>query len=376
MRQRSAERRRIWAARGIRCQPFVRDSRSIGDLPTSVVSAMTLGTQFNSVMTAARTGAPWALEALYSDLQPRVLRYLRVHEPGVAEDLASDTWIGVAKGVPGFLGGEEEFHALVFTVARRRVLDHRRTEARRRTAPSDPGSMEGLGPVADAESDAMDRLGEGWALRLVSELPPTRRTWCCCGDRRPLGQRRRVDPRQTARGRSCPSTPRDPQIGSATRRGGRNAMTFYRDVPDDMMSANDVELADALLEGALDTAEAPSYAGVAELIHALDEGPDEDLDPERTRATVAAMAAVIDALRPPRGCPRGRRPPRAAALGPAKVAGVALAAVHARDGRRGVRRRPPGRRPTHRTPTVRQGRRVHPRHQGRGDLHRRAHHAA
>ena len=41
-------------------------------------------------------------------------------------------------------------------------------------------------------------------------------------------------------------------------------MTFYRDVPDDMMSANDVELADALLEGTLDTAEAPSYAGVAD----------------------------------------------------------------------------------------------------------------
>jgi len=141
-------------------------------VPTSVVSAMTLGTQFNSVMTAARTGAPWALEALYRDLQPRVLRYLRVHEPGMAEDLASDTWIGVAKGVPGFLGGEGDFHALVFTVARRRVLDHRRTEARRRTAPSDPGSLEGLGPVADAESDAMDRLGEGWALKLVSELPP------------------------------------------------------------------------------------------------------------------------------------------------------------------------------------------------------------
>src|SRR4051812_18431205 len=91
------------------------------------------------------------------------------------------------------------------------------------------------------------------------------------GDRRPLGQRRRVDPRQTARGRSCPSAPRHPPLGCTTRRGGRNAMTFYRDVPDDMMSATDVELADALLEGTLDTTEAPSYAGVAEVIHALGE---------------------------------------------------------------------------------------------------------
>jgi RNA polymerase sigma-70 factor (ECF subfamily) len=149
------------------------DSSSRVTVPTpNTGSRMSLGTQFTPVIEAARTGAPWALEALYRDLHPRVLRYLRAHESGYAEDLASDTWIGVAKGIPSFKGDEEDFRAFVFTVARRRVLDHRRTEARRRTYPDELASLERHGPTADAEDDAMDQLGQGWALRLVSQLPP------------------------------------------------------------------------------------------------------------------------------------------------------------------------------------------------------------
>jgi len=133
---------------------------------------MSLGTQFTSVIDAARTGAAWALEALYRDLHPRLLRYLRAHEPSVAEDLASDTWIGVAKAIPSFRGDEDDFRAFVFTVARRRILDHRRTESRRRTYPNATEALERVGPTADAEADAMAELGSGWALALVSQLPP------------------------------------------------------------------------------------------------------------------------------------------------------------------------------------------------------------
>ena len=46
-------------------------------------------------------------------------------------------------------------------------------------------------------------------------------------------------------------------------------MTFYRDVPDDMMSANDVELADALLEAA--TARRHVRDDIAMLIIAADD---------------------------------------------------------------------------------------------------------
>ena len=133
---------------------------------------MSLGEQFDSILAGAKTGAPWALEALYRDLQPRLLRYLTPQEPAVAEDLASETWLGVAAVVPRFEGGEDDFRAFLFSVARRRLLDHRRKEARRRTGAATPEALEGAGFVADAEREAMDSLGTGWAMERISSLPP------------------------------------------------------------------------------------------------------------------------------------------------------------------------------------------------------------
>jgi hypothetical protein len=51
-------------------------------------TTMALGDRFESALQAARAGADWALGALYRDLHPRVLRYLRAQDPAEAEDLA------------------------------------------------------------------------------------------------------------------------------------------------------------------------------------------------------------------------------------------------------------------------------------------------
>jgi RNA polymerase sigma-70 factor, ECF subfamily len=133
---------------------------------------MSLGSQFPSVLAGAKTGAPWALEALYRDLQPRLLRYLNSQAPKVAEDLASETWIGVAVSVPWFEGDEDAFRAFLFTVARRRVLDHRRKEYGRRTDPTEHETLEGLSPASDGEQAALDQVGTGWALEQIATLPP------------------------------------------------------------------------------------------------------------------------------------------------------------------------------------------------------------
>ena len=142
---------------------------------------MSLGAPFTSVIAAARTGAPWALEALYRDLHPRLLRYLRVHELGMAEDLASDAWIGVAKGLPGFVGDEDDFRAFVFTVARRRVLDHRGPKHAGAPPPAIPGRWKGSGrsrtrsPTRWIVSVKVGPSGSCWNSR------PTRRMSCYCG---------------------------------------------------------------------------------------------------------------------------------------------------------------------------------------------------
>ena len=70
---------------------------------------------------------------LYREISPRLGRYLRSAEPHEADDLAADVWLAIAGLLGRFSGDESGFRALVFTIARRRVTDHRRRCCRRRT---------------------------------------------------------------------------------------------------------------------------------------------------------------------------------------------------------------------------------------------------
>jgi RNA polymerase sigma-70 factor (ECF subfamily) len=87
------------------------------------------------VVEAASRGEHWALTQLFRAYQPPLLRYLRAQEPRAAEDLAGEVWIGVARGLGRFEGDEVAFRSWLFTIARRRLIEHRRTAARRRTDP-------------------------------------------------------------------------------------------------------------------------------------------------------------------------------------------------------------------------------------------------
>ena len=133
---------------------------------------MTLGARFEGTIAAARAGDRRALEDLYVDLHPRVLRYLVLQARDGAEDLASETWLSVAAALPAFEGDENDFHAFVFTIARRRLLDGRRRDARHATVPFDPAALAALGPQGDAEADAFEQLGNGWALDVLGRLSP------------------------------------------------------------------------------------------------------------------------------------------------------------------------------------------------------------
>lgn len=133
---------------------------------------MSLGERFDSVIPAARQGADWAIEALYRDLQPSIVRYLRAHEPNEGEDLASEVWIDAARGLPRFEGGEAQFRCWMFAIARRRLIDHRRRLKRRRTAPSTDAQLVAACTRGDTEADALERLSTEAALARVAALPP------------------------------------------------------------------------------------------------------------------------------------------------------------------------------------------------------------
>lgn len=130
------------------------------------------GAEFPAVLAAALAGEEWAAAVLFDDLHPRLVRFLRAQEPRVAEDLVGDVWLAVAAGLGSFEGDEQGFRAWVFAIARRRLADHRRRMARRRTDVADTEVFAGR-PSADApDREALDRLSAGEAAELVASLLP------------------------------------------------------------------------------------------------------------------------------------------------------------------------------------------------------------
>lgn len=77
----------------------------------------------------------------------------------------------MVRALQRFRGDEDHFRALLFTVARRRLIDESRRRQRRRTDPVADAGAEVAGPSAPErdviEDDATRRLGA-----LVDRLPP------------------------------------------------------------------------------------------------------------------------------------------------------------------------------------------------------------
>lgn len=132
---------------------------------------MTRTQSFEQTLAAARRGDESALATLYTSLQPALLGYLRSRRPADADDLASETWLSVARGLRAFEGGEEGFRRWVFTIARRRLIDLDRESARRPSVSADVEASGG--PTApDAATEAFDSMATREALDLIAQLPP------------------------------------------------------------------------------------------------------------------------------------------------------------------------------------------------------------
>lgn len=126
---------------------------------------------FASTLAAAQTGADWAMAVLYRSNQPRLLRYLRAQVRQDADDVAADVWLDAARNLGAFVGDEDQLRGWLFTIARRRVIDHRRRERRRPATPTPDDLLDDLSGVA-VESDVLaGSLGDEAAWEIVSSLP-------------------------------------------------------------------------------------------------------------------------------------------------------------------------------------------------------------
>lgn len=126
----------------------------------------------------ARAGDEDGVRVLYRWLHVPLLRYLRHHVGADAEDVASETWMSVARLVHRFEGGPAEFRALLFAVARRRVVDQHRRNGRAlklvRVAAGDELDQAGKQtPTPAAEKVVLDNLSTQQAIELLAAvLPP------------------------------------------------------------------------------------------------------------------------------------------------------------------------------------------------------------
>lgn len=94
---------------------------------------MTLGPTFDTALAAARTGAEWAWECIYRELSPRLLRYLKARGAEDPENVMGEVFVQVVRKLSQFEGGESEFTAWLFTIARNRLVDEGRRRGRRPT---------------------------------------------------------------------------------------------------------------------------------------------------------------------------------------------------------------------------------------------------
>jgi RNA polymerase sigma-70 factor, ECF subfamily len=123
---------------------------------------------FDQLLEAVRKGADWAVAEMWRDLHPRLLAYFRAAEPDAAEDLAADTWVDVARSLHRFEGDEVDFRRFAFTIARRRLSDHRRRRFRRRT---DPVATDTMADRPGTDDPSASVLGKA-ALEVIGRLPP------------------------------------------------------------------------------------------------------------------------------------------------------------------------------------------------------------
>jgi len=129
-----------------------------------------IGGAFGVTLASARTGDDAAFACIFRDVQPALLRYLRLitAEP---EDVAGETWVQVVTGLRRFRGEEQDFRAWLFTIARNRAADAGRSRHRRPAVPLDMTDAAQQLTAPDTADQALEAVSTQAAMDLIKSLP-------------------------------------------------------------------------------------------------------------------------------------------------------------------------------------------------------------
>ena len=134
------------------------------------------GEQLTGAIEAARAGAEWAWTAIYDQLAPSVLGYLRARGADEPEDLTGEVFLQAVRDLHRFEGSGDDLRAWIFTIAHHRFLDERRRTKRRPVEPvPDEVLTDRLPAVADTEVEAIRRVSEERVAQVIEQLVPGQR---------------------------------------------------------------------------------------------------------------------------------------------------------------------------------------------------------
>jgi RNA polymerase sigma-70 factor, ECF subfamily len=146
--------------------------------PASVGPGRRVPAAFDEIIAAAADGDHAALSELFTAYQPMLLRYLRSRAADLADDVAGEVWLAVARNLGRFTGDESGFRSWLFTIARCRLIESQRKQTRRRTDPAPPdvlddGTPELLSGRGDPAALVIGQLSARQAIdAIVAGLPP------------------------------------------------------------------------------------------------------------------------------------------------------------------------------------------------------------
>src|SRR5262245_62911786 len=119
------------------------------------------------------------LDELYARYAGLVVAYLRGQGAADPEDLASEVFIGVVRGLDSFEGDDAAFRSWLLVIAHRRLLDDRRRRGRKPTDAVQPHRLHEVpdpSRLGDVEGLALEHLATARVLDALDHLTEDQRT--------------------------------------------------------------------------------------------------------------------------------------------------------------------------------------------------------
>jgi RNA polymerase sigma-70 factor, ECF subfamily len=128
--------------------------------------------ELDAAFDAARHGVESAFATLWTELNPLILRYLRVVVGDAAEDVAAETWLQALREIRAFRGDATGFRIWLFRVARNRALEELRRAGGRREHPVGLDAANDRVAWNDPADEAVERFSTRNVLSMIAALPP------------------------------------------------------------------------------------------------------------------------------------------------------------------------------------------------------------